>query len=145
MKRTTTEEFCRLLAAIAVGVTTVTAADKAGVVTAQSQGLHGYIGFSHDQPPAGSGYSAGMGFYAAVWPLIDQPLADFQIGLPSSWVTPNNSDNKDQPLAPEGTLARTWMALPFTDPTTDDPPTGDQSWTCFLSAANYKGPMAYYI
>ena len=101
MKRTSTEELCRLLAAIAVGVTTVTAADNAGVVSSQSQGLHGYIGFSHDQPPAGSGYSAGMGFYAAVWPLIDQPLADFQIGLPSSWVTPDNSDNKDQPLAPE--------------------------------------------
>ena len=176
---------------------------------------------------------------AAVWPLVDQPLANFQIGLPSSWVTPDNSDNKDKPLAPEGTLARTWkergptwssvfqtlegglgywagnhfrygppkfslnatpqcydyevgspgwsffysnealpdnrlgiaqlsnrllippdalpfqgnpngeflgytwMALPFTDPTTSDPPTGDQSWTCFLSAANFKGPMAY--
>ncbi|MCZ7636413.1 MAG: hypothetical protein M5U12_10550 [Verrucomicrobia bacterium] len=213
----------------------------AGVVTAHSAGLHGYIGFSHDRPPAGSGYNVGMGFYAAVWPLIDEPLADFQIGLPSSWVTPDNSDNKDQPLAPEGTLARTWkergptwesvfqtlegglgywagnhfrygppkfslnatpqcydyevgspgwsffysnealpdhqlgiaqlsnrllippdalpfqgqpngaflgytwMALPFTDPTTGDPPTGDQSWTCFLSAANFKGPIAYYI
>ena len=45
---------------------------------------------------------------AAVWPLVDQPLANFQIGLPSSWVTPDNSDNKDKPLAPEGTLARTW-------------------------------------
>ncbi len=182
-----------------------------------------------------------MGFYAAVWPLVDQPLADFQIGLPSSWIQPDNSDNKDKPLAPEGTLARTWkergptwssvfqtvegglgywagnhfrygppkfsmnatpqcydyevgspgwsffysnealpdhrlgiaqlsnrllippdalpfqgnpngeflgytwMALPFTDPTTGDPPTGDQSWTCFLSAANFKGPIAYYI
>ena len=37
------------------------------------------------------------------------------------------------------------MALPFTDPTTGDPPTGDQSWTCFLTAANFKGPIAYYI
>ena len=37
------------------------------------------------------------------------------------------------------------MALPLADPTTDDPPTGDQSWTCFLSAANFKGPTAYYI
>ena len=108
MKRTTTKKLCRLLAATAIGVTTVTAADKAGVVTSHSQGLHGYIGFSHDRPAAGSGYSAGMGFYAAVWPLVDQPLADFQIGLPSSWVTPDNSDNKDKPLAPEGTLARTW-------------------------------------
>jgi hypothetical protein len=42
-------------------------------------------------------------------------------------------------------LGYTWMALPFTDPTSGDPPTGDQSWTCFLSAANFKGPIAYYI
>lgn len=60
--RTTTRELCRLLVALTMGVTTVTAADKAGVVSSQSQGLHGYIGFSHDQPPAGSGYSAGMGW-----------------------------------------------------------------------------------
>jgi len=182
-----------------------------------------------------------MGFYSAVWPLIDRPIADFQIGLASAWITPDNSDNKDKPLAPLGTLARrwpergptwdsvfqtvegglgywagnhfrygppkfsmnatpecydyeigspgwsffysnqalpdhrlgiaqlsnrllippdalpfqgnpngeflgyTWMALPFTDPTTSDPPTGDQSWTCFLSTANFKGPIAYYI
>lgn len=214
---------------------------KPGVVTLRSQGLHGYIGFGHEKLPGEGGYSAGMGFYSAVWSLVDQPLANFQIGLPSSWIQPDNSDNKDKPLAPEGTLARTWkprgptwssvfqtvegglgywarthfrygppkfsmnatpqcydyeigspgwsffydnealpdnrlgiaqlsnrllippdalpfqgnpngeflgytwMALPFTDPTTGDPPTGDQSWTCFLSAANFKGPMAYYI
>jgi hypothetical protein len=172
---------------------------------------------------------------------VDRPLADFQIGLPSAWIQPNNSDNKDQPLAPKGTLARTWkergptwetvfetvegglgywagnhfrygppkfsmnatpqcydyevgspgwsffysdkalpddrlgiaqlsnrllippdalpfqgnpngeflgyawMALPFTDATKGDPPTGDQSWTCFLNSANFKGPIAYYI
>jgi len=183
-----------------------------------------------------------MGFYSAVWPLVDKPIAHFQIGLPSAWITPNNSDNKDKPLAPIGTLARdnwpergptwdsvfqtvegglgywarnhfrygppkfsmnatpqcydyevgspgwsffysnealpdnrlgiaqlsnrllippdalpfegnpngkflgyTYMALPFTEPTTGDPPTGDQAWTCFLSAANFKGPIAYYI
>jgi len=214
---------------------------KAGQVTAHSQGLHGYIGFQAARPPAPSEYSAGMGFYSAVWPLIDQPLANFQIGLAGSWILPDNSDNKDQPLAPEGTLARTWpergptwasvfqtvegglgywagnhfrygppkfsmnatpqcydyevgspgwsffysdealpdnrlgiaqlsnrllippdalpfqgnpngqflgyswMALPFTAATADDPPTGDQSWTCFLNAANFKGPIAYYI
>jgi hypothetical protein len=210
-------------------------------VTSHSQGLHGYIGFGHEPLPTEGGYNAGMGFYAAVWPLVDRPLAHFQIGLPSSWILPDNSDNLDQPLAPEGTLARTWkprgptwssvfqtvegglgywarthfrygppkfsmnatpqcydyeigspgwsffydnealpddrlgiaqlsnrllippdalpfqgqpqgeflgytwMALPFTDPTHGDPPTGDQSWTCFLSAANFKGPIAYYI
>lgn len=213
----------------------------AGNVTSHAQGLHGYIGFGHEELPADGRYSAGMGFYAAVWSLVDQPLENFQIGLPSAWIQPDNSDNKDQPLAPKGTLARqwkergptwssvfqtvegglgywagnhfrygppkfsmnatpqcydyeigspgwsffysnealpdnrlgiaqlsnrllippdalpfegkpngeflgyTWMALPFTDPTTDDPPTGDQSWTCFLSAANFKGPIAYYI
>ena len=42
-------------------------------------------------------------------------------------------------------LGYTWMALPFTDATRGDLPTGDQSWTCFLSAANFKGPIAYYI
>jgi len=214
---------------------------EVGKVMARSQGLHGYIGFSASRPPARSEYSAGMGFYSAVWPLIDQPLANIQIGLAGSWITPDNSDNKDTPLAPEGTLARkwpergptwssvfqtvegglgywarnhfrygppkfslnatpqcydyevgspgwsffysnealpdnrlgiaqlsnrllippdalpfegnpngqflgyTWMALPLTDPTMGDPPTGDQSWTCFLSAANFKGPIAYYI
>ena len=215
---------------------------KAGIVTAHSRGLHGYIGYSASRPPDRSVYSAGMGFYSAVWPLIDKPIANFQIGLPSAWITPNNSDNKDKPLAPIGTLARdnwpergptwgsvfqtvegglgywarnhfrygppkfsmnatpqcydyevgspgwsffysnealpdnrlgiaqlsnrllippdalpfegnpngkflgyTYMALPFTKPTTGDPPTGDQAWTCFLSAANFKGPMAYYI
>ncbi len=212
-----------------------------GVITEHSQGLHGYIGFEHERLPHEFSYTAGMGFYAAVWPLVDQPLANFQIGLPSAWITPDNSDNKDKPLAPEGTLARkwaergptwdsvfqtvegglgywagnhfrygppkfsmnatpqcydyevgspgwsffysnealpdnrlgiaqlsnrllippdalpfqgnpdgeflgyTWMALPFTDATRGDLPTGDQSWTCFLSAANFKGPIAYYI
>ncbi|MGC8639489.1 MAG: hypothetical protein ACP5XB_06375 [Isosphaeraceae bacterium] len=213
----------------------------AGVAAEHSDGLHGYIGFGHEPLPKGPAYNAGMGFYAAVWPLVDEPLAGFQIGLPSTWILPDNSDNKDRPLAPEGTLARrwkergptwdsvfqtvegglgywagnhfrysspkfsmnatpqcydyevgspgwsffysnealpdnrlsvaqlsnrllippdalpfrgrpngeflgyTWMALPFTDATSGDPPTGDQSWTCFLSAANYKGPIAYYI
>jgi hypothetical protein len=213
----------------------------ASSVTSLSEGLHGYIGFDHEPLPAKGQYSAGMGFYAAAWSLVDQPIADFQIGLPSAWIVPDNSDNKDKPLAPEGTLARkwkdrgptwsdvfqtvegglgywagnhfrygppkfsmnatpqcydyeigspgwsffysnealpdhrlgiaqlsnrllippdalpfkghpngeflgySWMALPFTDPTSDEPPTGDQSWTCFLSAENFKGPIAYYI
>ena len=213
-----------------------------GAITSHHSGLHGYIGFSASRPPSRSEFSMGMGFYAAVWPLIEKPVANFQIGLPSAWITPNNSDNKDKSLAPVGTYARdnwpergptwesvfqtvegglgywagnhfrygppkfsmnatpqcydyevgspgwsffydnealpdnrlgitqlsnrllippdalpfegnpngkflgyTYMALPFTRPTTEDPPTGDQSWTCFLSAANFKGPIAYYI
>ena len=241
MERQTIKWLCGLLAAPAIAVTTAIAADKAGSVTPNSRGLHGYIGFGIEKLPPQGEYTAGMGFYAAVWPLVDQPLANFQIGLPSQWIQPDNSDNKDKPLAPEGTLARkwkergptwssvfqtvegglgywagnhfryglpkfsmngtpqcydyevgspgwsffysnealpenrlgiaqlsnrllippdalpfqgnpngeflgySWMALPFTDATTGDPPTGDQSWTCFLSTANFKGPIAYYI
>ena len=215
---------------------------ETGIIKTHTRGLHGYIRYNADRPSDLSGFSYGMGFYSAVWPLITKPIADFQIGLAGAWVTPDNSDNKDKPLAPVGTLARdnwpergptwgsvfqtlegglgywagnrfrygppkfsmnatpqcydyevgspgwsffyssealpdnrlgiaqlsnrllippdalpfqdnpngkfmgyTYMALPFTEPTAGDPPTGDQSWTCFLSTANFKGPIAYYI
>jgi hypothetical protein len=226
---------------LAIAMFTSPQSSEAGKLVTHSEGLHGYIGFEHDPLPKSAGFTAGMGFYAAVWSLAEKPLADFQIGLPSCWILPDNSDNKSYPLAPKGTLARqwkergptwdsvfqtiegglgywagnnfrygppkfsmnatpqcydyeigspgwsffysesalpdnrlgiaqlsnrilippdglpfkgkpngeflgyTWMALPFTDATKGDPPTGDQSWTCFLSAANFKGPIAYYI
>lgn len=41
VKRRTTEELGLLIAALVMGVTTAPAADRAGVVTSQSQGLHG--------------------------------------------------------------------------------------------------------
>ncbi len=219
----------------------VAAENKPATITPNFQGLHGYISYGHEKFPPQSSFTAGMGFYSAVWPLVSQPLAGFQIGLPGTWILPDNSDDKDTPLAPKGTLARTWkergptwgsvfqtvegglgywrgnhfrygppkfsmngtpqcydyevgspgwsffysnealpdnrlgvaqlsnrllippdglpfqghpngeflgytwMALPFTEPTTNDPPTGDQSWTCFLNAANFKGPIAFYI
>ena len=77
-----------------------------GRVSSNDRGLHGYISFTADRPSARSEFSAGMGFYSAVWPLIGEPIAHFQIGLPSAWITPDNSDNKDTPLAPVGTYAR---------------------------------------
>ena len=111
MKRKTPKPLCCLLAATAIGVTTATAADEAGKVTSHSQGLHGYIGFGHEDLPPQSAWSAGMGFYAAVWPLVDQPLANFQIGLPSSWIQPDTSDNKAPPLAPAGPLVKPIWAV----------------------------------
>jgi len=227
-----------IIAVVVLALSSVHKEDKAEI-SQKSYGLHGYISFNHDPIP--KEYGAGIGFYVAVWPLIDEPLAGFQIGLPSTWIIPDNSDNKDKPLCPEGTLARkwkergptwssvfqtieggvgywagnhfrygppkfsmngtpqcydyeigspgwsffysdealpedrlgiaqlsnrllippdgitfegnpngeflgyTWMALPFTDPEKGEPPTGDQSWTCFLSAANFKGPIAFFI
>ncbi len=97
-----------LVAVTATGFMVATPALDARQVTSHSQGLHDYISFGHDKLPPKGDYTAGMGFYAAVWSLVDQPLADFQIGLPSAWITPDNPDDQDTPLAPERTLARTW-------------------------------------
>ena len=67
-------------------------------------GLIGYIRSSAEQPPAG--YGAGIGFYSAVYPILPEPIDGFQIGLVSTWITPDNSDNTDTPLCPCGTHAR---------------------------------------
>lgn len=204
------------------------------------RGLHGYIGSHAGASPETHRY--GAGFYASVWSLIERPIRNFQIGLPSTWLTPDNRDNRTEPLCPPGTIARdhwpergptygsvfqtmegglgywagnrfhygppkfsmnatpncystevaspgwpffhsseplpddmlgiaqvsnrllvppdgmtfagspmgellgyAWMALPLTDPRDDPQPTGDQSWTLFLDAANFKGPLAYYL
>ena len=210
----------------------------------KSGGLNGYISFQVSKPPAD--YRAGVSFYVGIWSLLEKPLRDFQIGLPSTWIIPDNTDF-DKPLCPPGTVARdnwpergpyyrdvfqtiegglgywgstqfssatpkyrmngtpdgysheisssgwgfgqpkslpgtvmgiaqmsnrllvppdgltfkrltngellgnAWMALPFTDAyrpsTTSRPatPTGDQCWSLFLNAANFKGPVAYWI
>jgi hypothetical protein len=205
-----------------------------------SRGLHGYIASHAERVPAEFHY--GAGFYASVWPLISRPIAGFQIGLPSTWILPDNSDNTTEPLCPPGTLPRdswpergptydtvfqtlegglgywagnrfhygppkfsmngttdcytnevaspgwsffynsrpladdrlgiaqisnrllippdglpfsgapngellgyAYMALPLTDARNAPQPTGEFSWTLFLNAANFKGPLAYYI
>jgi len=205
-----------------------------------SRGLHGYIASHAERVPAEFHY--GAGFYASVWPLISRPIAGFQIGLPSTWILPDNSDNTTEPLCPPGTLPRdswpergptydtvfqtlegglgywagnrfhygppkfsmngttdcytnevaspgwsffyssrpladdrlgiaqisnrllippdglpfsgapngellgyAYMALPLTDARNAPQPTGELSWTLFLNAANFKGPLAYYI
>ena len=69
-----------------------------------SRGLHGYIASRAERVP--SEFHYGAGFYATVWPLIAQPIANFQIGLPSTWILPDNSDNTTEPLCPPGTLPR---------------------------------------
>ena len=58
-----------------------------GVVKQRYRGLHGYIGYSASRPAEKSEFSYGMGFYSAVWPLIDKPIERFQIGLASAWLT----------------------------------------------------------
>ena len=63
-------------------------------------GFHGYIGY---ESKADTAYGMGVSFYTAAWPLIDKPLRGLQIGLPGTWIMPNNRDNKTIEFCPEGT------------------------------------------
>ncbi|HEU4609948.1 MAG TPA: hypothetical protein VFS31_17630 [Chitinophagaceae bacterium] len=208
-----------------------------------SGGLKGYISM-RIHPPKEDGYGYGISFYTSAWPLIKTPLANFQIGLPSTWIVPDNK-GYTLPLCPVGTIARdnwpkrgpsygdvfetiegglgfwqstrfgsgtpkyringtpncynteisspgwgfgktdplaedqmglaqlsnhviippdgltlslksagdlignAWMVLPLTEPvekTTDSlAATGNQCWTLFLNAANFSGPVAFYM
>lgn len=85
--------------------------------TFKPSGLHGYINASVESPPAEYGY--GVSLYSAAWPLLEKPVAGFQIGLASTWVLPDNRSVKE-PLVPRGTVARDSM-----------PERGPSFWTVF--------------
>ena len=208
----------------------------AQVPTFTSDSMHGYISTYFTATPP-TNYAFGFSFYSAIWSLLDQPLSGFQVGLPGTWVIPDNrdffqpllpADNPMRMASPErgpywrdvfqtiegsgGSWATTrfpsatpkyrmngsidgyihevsspgwgfgqttalptnamglaqlsnrllvppdgltfngqpggeflgyaWMALPLV-PSTNG--IGDQSWTCFINAANYKGVLAFYV
>jgi len=71
---------------------------QAQTLTRQYPGLHGYIASYSSTPPAE--YNLGFGFYSAVWSLTPEPIAGFQIGLPGTWLIPDNTDNTTEPLCP---------------------------------------------
>jgi hypothetical protein len=54
-------------------------------------------------PP--EGFGLGVSFYTGFWPLLATPLKSFQIGLPGTWIVPDNR-GYEQPLCPQGTFAR---------------------------------------
>ena len=68
-----------------------------------SQGLTGYISMSVSAPDDAHGY--GVSLYATAWPLLERPIRDFQIGLASIWIVPDNR-TINYPLLPTGTVAR---------------------------------------
>lgn len=68
-----------------------------------SEGLSGYISMGVPAPPDEFGY--GVSLYATAWPLVEKPLRDFQIGLASIWIVPDNR-KINEPLLPTGTVAR---------------------------------------
>ena len=69
----------------------------------ESNGLWGYINMQVPAPPPEFAY--GVSLYATAWPLLEKPLSDFQIGLASIWLLPDNRD-VEFPLLPHGTVAR---------------------------------------
>lgn len=71
-----------------------------------SGGLGGHVGFSTPGRP--DEFGAGFGFYSAVWPLVEQPLAGFQIGLPSKWMSPDNTGFEHE-RCPEGTISNAYF------------------------------------
>jgi hypothetical protein len=68
-----------------------------------SEGLHGYISMNLPKQKEGFGY--GVSFYVSAWPLLEKPLTDFQIGLPGTWIEPDNR-GFEEPLCPIGSYAR---------------------------------------
>ena len=71
--------------------------------TLSYNGLHGYISSSSGATPLTHRY--GASFYSAAWRLTPEPLKHFQIGLPGTWFTPDNSDNTATAMCPAGTVA----------------------------------------
>jgi hypothetical protein len=63
-------------------------------------GLYGYLGYKVRPNPA---YGMGVSFYTAAWKLIDKPIKSLQIGLPGTWIIPNNSDKDSTVFCPPGT------------------------------------------
>jgi hypothetical protein len=68
-----------------------------------SQGLSGHVSMDVPAPPDDYGY--GVSLYSTAWPLLESPLRDFQIGLASIWIVPENR-KVEYPLLPTGTVAR---------------------------------------
>ncbi len=71
-----------------------------------SEGLAGYISMDVTASPDEFGY--GVSLYATAWLLVEQPLRNFQIGLASIWIIPENR-KINEPLVPTGTVARDSM------------------------------------
>lgn len=46
--------------------------------------------FSADTADSPPGYGEGFSWYSQAWPLLAQPIDGLQIGLSSTWITPNN-------------------------------------------------------
>jgi len=81
-----------------------------GSIEKIQNGLHGYLEARFPQRTEqnvslSQEFGFGVSFYVTVWSLLEQPLKDFSVGLPSTWIKPEN-DDVTVPLCPPGTYAR---------------------------------------
>src|SRR5215469_6647783 len=103
--------YGRRILLLAVLLPAVLAGQNSSPIQINGQGLAGYISANIPSPP--SGYGHGVSFYSVAWPLLQQPIANFQIGLPSTWIHPDNSGYAgDSMLCPPWTTAYQagWLA-----------------------------------
>jgi hypothetical protein len=83
------------------------------------------------------------------WPFFhsSEPLPDDMLGIAQlsnrMLVPPDGLPFSGNPMGE--LLGYAWMALPLTPARPDPQPTGEQSWTLFVNAENFKGPIAYYL
>ncbi len=86
--------------------------------------------------------SPGWSFFGSSQPLDDDKLGIAQLSnrllIPPDGLTFDGDQNGAM-------FGYSWMALPLMEAKTGYMPTGEQSWTCFVSANNFKGPIAYYV
>lgn len=115
---------------------------KAQVTYQYYGGYEGYISSYSIGSTLPPGYTAGVGFYSALWRLTPTPIDVFQIGLPSIWITPDNTDNTTEALCPIGTFARdNW---PERGPTYQDVFQTIEGGLGFWLASKYKnGPPKF--
>jgi hypothetical protein len=76
--------YGRRILLLAVGLPAVLSGQNSSPIQISGQGLAGYISANIPSPPPGYGH--GVSFYSVAWPLLQQPIANFQIGLPSTWI-----------------------------------------------------------
>jgi hypothetical protein len=80
-----------------------------------SQGLSGYVSMDVPAPPDDYGY--GVSLYSTAWPLLERPLRDFQIGLASIWIVPEETGLKEARFQPA-----------LTNQAYTSPESGNPSW-----------------
>lgn len=57
-----------------------------------STGLGSYFNLEFDASQVPASYAYGFSLYTAIWPAVDAPLDNFQIGYPGTWLNANNDD-----------------------------------------------------